>query len=157
VLDRQGPVGFDAPRSRCYATTGCQWPTGDMFVPLLDETPKPRRATFRCSFCHSPPYYPSAFSSLKLLVTYSLEKNIRHAFDHLVDPVLVAIRRELSAIIARLHRIDFGKNVDPMSGMGGASLYMKDLAEKLSFIKGEILSKYNVGETGRIWFVCFCL
>jgi len=78
-------------------------------------------------------------------------QNIHHAFDHLVDPVLVAIRRELGAIIARLHRIDFGKNVDPMSGMGGSSFYMKDLAEKLSFIKSEILSKYNIGETGRAW------
>jgi galactokinase/mevalonate kinase-like predicted kinase len=80
-------------------------------------------------------------------------KNIRLAFDQLVDPVLAAIRRELSAIIARLHRIDFGNNADPMSGMGGSSLYMKDLAEKLSFIKGEILSKYNVAETGQTWFV----
>jgi len=82
------------------------------------------------------------------IISPTIQK-IHDAFDHLVDPMLVAIRRELSAIIARLHRIDFGKSADPM--MGGASLYMKDLAEKLSFIKSEILSKYNIAETGRTW------
>lgn len=39
-----------------------------------------------------------------------------------------------------------------MSGMGGgSSVYMKDLIEKLSFIKSEILSKFNIGEAGRTW------
>jgi conserved oligomeric Golgi complex subunit 5 len=74
------------------------------------------------------------------------------AYERIVDPLLTSIRRELGAIIARLHRIDFGKSVDPMSGMsGGSSMYMKDLVEKLSFIKSEILSKFNVGEAGRAW------
>jgi len=53
-----------------------------------------------------------------------------------------------------MHRIDFGKaqNVDPMSGMGGGtSLYMKDLVDKLGFIKGEVLSKFAVGDDGKNW------
>lgn len=64
----------------------------------------------------------------------------------------MAIRRELSAIVARLHRIDFGKSVDSMTG-GGSSFYMKDLVEKLIFIKSEILTKYDVGEDGKAWYL----
>jgi hypothetical protein len=75
-----------------------------------------------------------------------------HAYERTVDPLLTSIRRELGAIIARLHRIDFDKSVDLMSGMGGgSSIYMKDLVEKLSFIRSEIFSKFNVGEAGREW------
>ena len=37
--------------------------------------------------------------------------------------------------------------------MGGASTYMKDLGEKLNFIKSEVLAKFNVGETSREWLV----
>lgn len=70
-----------------------------------------------------------------------------------MDPLLTAIRRELGAIIAKLHRIDFGKSVDPMSGMGGSSMYMKDLVEKLTFIKTEILAKFNIPEVSRSWLV----
>lgn len=68
---------------------------------------------------------------------------------------MTAIRRELGAIIARLHRIDFGKAVDPMAGMGGSSFYMNDLVEKLSFIKSQILSNFNIGDAGRTWCVSF--
>jgi hypothetical protein len=71
-------------------------------------------------------------------------------YERVVDPILTAIRRELGAIIAKLHRVDF---VDPMSGMGGSSFYLKDLVDKLSFVKAEVLSKFNVGEAGRTWFV----
>jgi hypothetical protein len=80
-------------------------------------------------------------------------QNIHQAYQRLVDPILVAIRRELGAIIAKLHRIDFSKPADPMAGMSGASFYMKDLVDKLSFIKVEILSKYSVGDAGREWLV----
>ncbi|KAJ6558556.1 Golgi transport complex subunit 5-domain-containing protein [Mycena vulgaris] len=80
-------------------------------------------------------------------------QNIRQAYQRLVDPILVAIRRELGAIIAKLHRIDFSKPADPMAGMNGASFYMKDLVDKLSFIKAEILSKFNVGEASREWVI----
>lgn len=77
-------------------------------------------------------------------------QKLRTAYEQLVDPIVTAMRRELGAIIARLHRIDFSKVSDAMAG-GGASFYMKDLAEKLSFIKVEILSKYTVGDDGHTW------
>lgn len=66
-----------------------------------------------------------------------------------MDPLNSAIRRELSAIITKLHRIDFAKSVEP--GMSGTSLYIKELTEKLSFLKAEILARYNLGEFGRMW------
>ncbi|KAG6920111.1 hypothetical protein DXG01_010179 [Tephrocybe rancida] len=80
-------------------------------------------------------------------------QNVYKAYEQLVDPLMTAIRRELSAIIVKLHRIDFGQDVDPMSGMGGSSFYMKDLVEKLSFIKSEIIQKFSIGEAGKTWVV----
>lgn len=66
-----------------------------------------------------------------------------------------SIRRDLGALIAKLHRVDFGKVVDPTSGMGGPSPYMKELVEKLSFVKTEVLNKFSIGEAGRAWSVPF--
>jgi hypothetical protein len=44
------------------------------------------------------------------------------------------------------------ENPTSSGGMGGgSSIYMKELVEKLSFIKSEILSKFNIGEAGRAW------
>lgn len=73
------------------------------------------------------------------------------AYQRIVDPLLIAIRRELSAIIGKLHKLDLGKAPDPSAGLGGPSTYMKDLVEKLTFIKSEVLSKFNVGEASREW------
>ena len=70
-----------------------------------------------------------------------------------MNPILTAIRRELGSIIAKMHRFDFGRSSDQMAGMGGASLYMKDLVERLAFIKIEILSKFAVGDEKRTWSV----
>ncbi|KAG6832503.1 hypothetical protein H0H87_001428 [Tephrocybe sp. NHM501043] len=78
-------------------------------------------------------------------------QNVYKAYEQIVDPLMTGIRRELSAIIVKLHRIDFGQDVDPMSGMGGSSFYMKDLVEKISFIKSEILQRYSIGEAGKAW------
>ncbi|KAJ7755714.1 Golgi transport complex subunit 5-domain-containing protein [Mycena maculata] len=88
-----------------------------------------------------------------VVVVKSSIQNVQQAYQRLVDPILVAIRRELGAIIAKLHRIDLNKFADPMAGMSGASFYMKDLVDKLSFIKTDILSKFNVGEAGREWVI----
>ena len=69
-----------------------------------------------------------------------------------MDPVLAAVRREVGAIIAKVHRQDFSDNVDPMTAMGGGpSPYMKDLSEKLNFIKTEILIRINAPEASREW------
>ncbi|KAF9071043.1 Golgi transport complex subunit 5-domain-containing protein [Rhodocollybia butyracea] len=86
-----------------------------------------------------------------LQVLYPSIQKIRLAYERIVDPMLTAIRRELGAIIARLHRIDFGKSVDRSAGMGGPSFYMKDLVDKLSFIKTEVLSKYSVEGDSHKW------
>ena len=68
--------------------------------------------------------------------------------------MLSAIRRELGAIIAKLHKLDLGKSLDVGGGGGhGASTYMKDLVEKINFIKSEVLAKFNVGDLSREWYV----
>jgi galactokinase/mevalonate kinase-like predicted kinase len=78
-------------------------------------------------------------------------QNMYQFFEHIMDPLTVSIRRELSAIIAKLHRIDFSKSADANPGMGGSSLYIKELTEKLTFIKSEIINRYNLGDYGRTW------
>ncbi|KAF8584833.1 hypothetical protein K439DRAFT_1646830 [Ramaria rubella] len=79
-------------------------------------------------------------------------RNIQRTFEHTYEPLLVAIRREASSIIARLHRVDFGKTLDDSPpGMGGASTYMKELVDKLSFVRKEVLSKYSLGEITQEW------
>jgi hypothetical protein len=68
------------------------------------------------------------------------------------DALLLAIRREFSAIVCRLHRVDYSKLSDPMSGMGGeSSPYMKDLMDKMTFVRTEILAPYNVGPLKKEW------
>ncbi|KAF8135795.1 hypothetical protein EV363DRAFT_1447546 [Boletus edulis] len=57
---------------------------------------------------------------------------------------------ELAGIMARLHRLDLRKTNDPKSGMLGTSLYMKDLVDKLNFVKTGLLSNF-APETVRPW------
>ncbi|KAH8093869.1 Golgi transport complex subunit 5-domain-containing protein [Cristinia sonorae] len=81
-------------------------------------------------------------------------ERLERAFDKLVEPLTAAIRRELAAIIARIHRMDFGDSADPMAGMGGGpSPYMKDLVDKLNFIKSDVLSLWNVPEASQQWII----
>ncbi|KAI0645490.1 Golgi transport complex subunit 5-domain-containing protein [Trametes meyenii] len=92
--------------------------------------------------------YPDVVTSILQPVITKLH----NTFDHVVEPVLSSIRRELSAIIAKLHRMNFSDSVDPMAAMGGGpSPYMKDLIEKLTFVKNEILAQYNVPDVNRQW------
>ncbi|KAK0213021.1 Golgi transport complex subunit 5-domain-containing protein [Desarmillaria ectypa] len=79
--------------------------------------------------------------------------NLHSAYERIINPLLTAIRRELSAIVSKIHRFDFGKSADPIAGMGGASLYMKDLVEKLAYIKAEIFSKFGIGDEKRAWIM----
>lgn len=67
-----------------------------------------------------------------------------------MDPLLSSIRRELSSIVAKLHKLNLG-SLDASAGMGGPSTYMKDLVEKLNFVKIEVLAKFNVGDLQREW------
>lgn len=50
--------------------------------------------------------------------------------------------------------MDFGKNLDnSLPSMGGASVYMKELVDKLSFIRKEVLSRYSIGDITQEWLV----
>jgi conserved oligomeric Golgi complex subunit 5 len=83
--------------------------------------------------------------------TQALEKE----YTRIVDPLLSSVRREFGAIIARLHKLDFGSGMDTGMGMGmaggGASVYMRELVDKLSFVKTELFANFNIGEARRTW------
>ncbi|KAF9559858.1 hypothetical protein CPC08DRAFT_665969 [Agrocybe pediades] len=91
-------------------------------------------------------HIPAVYSSLQPSI-----QTMKKAYEQIVDPLATSVRRELSAIISKLHRSDFSKSADPDAGMGGSSIYMKELTEKLSFIKGEIISRFNLGDYGATW------
>lgn len=65
--------------------------------------------------------------------------------------MLTSIRREVLSIVARLHRVALGKGLDSPVMSNGPSPYMKELVDKLSFIRVEILGKYNVDELQVEW------
>ncbi|GEM10348.1 componentof oligomeric golgi complex 5 [Rhodotorula toruloides] len=83
---------------------------------------------------------------------------IRSVYTAISNPLILAIRREFSALLARMHRVDYSKEVDsahppgPMS-VGGTSSYMNDLTEKLALIKDEIFAAYRVGELIKEWTI----
>lgn len=70
----------------------------------------------------------------------------------------MSIRREFSALLARMHRVDYSRTASDTPGGGGqgggqTSSYMMDLTDKLSLIKEEILGSYRVGQLGKDWYV----
>lgn len=77
-------------------------------------------------------------------------KSIQDMYQTLVSPMQQAIQREISAILAKLHRINFGQEGTMPNG---SSLCLRELAEKLNFIKSEIVGVYDIGEAGRAWIV----
>ncbi|KAG1731465.1 Golgi transport complex subunit 5-domain-containing protein [Suillus paluster] len=77
-------------------------------------------------------------------------KKLHTTYDGIVDPLLMAIRRELASIVSRLHRVDLQKTMDPMAGMAGPSLYMKDLADKLNFVKTQVFINFT-SEVTQSW------
>ena len=46
--------------------------------------------------------------------------------------------------------MDLGKGLE-VALSGGPSAYMKELVDKLSFIKNDVLTKFNVSDEGRHW------
>lgn len=83
-------------------------------------------------------------------------QNLQEQCARVVDPLLYSIRREFAAIIATLHKLDFGKSNSASAGMmsgGGASVYMEELVAKLSFVKTEILENYAAIDVSRRWLV----
>ncbi|GAA5877371.1 hypothetical protein JCM8547_003010 [Rhodosporidiobolus lusitaniae] len=81
---------------------------------------------------------------------------LRSSYLSAANPLIMSIRRDFSALLARMHRVNYGQDVDPLSGSGGgggagASAYMQDLTDKLSLVKDEILGAYRVGELAKDW------
>lgn len=77
---------------------------------------------------------------------------MREQYERVVNPVFSAVKRDCGAILATLHRLDFGKN-GPSIGGGGASVYMEELSAKLNFVKQEILERYAGVDIVRQWCV----
>jgi len=77
---------------------------------------------------------------------------MQEQYEKVVDPVLSAVKRDCGAILATLHRLDFGKS-GPAIGGGGASVYMEELATKMNFVKQEILERYAGMDVVRQWCV----
>lgn len=75
-------------------------------------------------------------------------------YRHIVDPLLAAIKSDSGAIIAKLHR-DPIRSTDPLADMGGSSAYVKEITERLAFVKTEILARLAIEEVTREWFVFF--
>jgi hypothetical protein len=73
-------------------------------------------------------------------------------YRHIVDPLLAVIKSDSGAIIAKLHR-DPIRSTDPLADMGGSSAYVKEITEKLAFVKTEILSRLSIEGVTREWFV----
>jgi hypothetical protein len=94
---------------------------------------------------------PDISTTMPLQRLTSYLQGIRQAFDKIVDPLLLAIQRELSANVARIHKLDLASDATAFSG--ASSMYMKDLVEKLAFIKGEVLAKFNIGDVVYEWYV----
>ncbi len=75
-------------------------------------------------------------------------------YRHIVDPLLAVIKSDSGAIIAKLHR-DPIRSADPLADMGGSSAYIKEITEKLAFVKTEILARLSIEGVTREWSVFF--
>lgn len=82
-------------------------------------------------------------------VLLSLQRT-RSTYLGIVNPLILAIRREFSSLLARMHRTNYYGD-DGVEAGGGASAYMTDLTDKLLLVKEEILGAYRVGELARDW------
>ncbi|KAN0116391.1 Golgi transport complex subunit 5 domain containing protein [Russula decolorans] len=71
-------------------------------------------------------------------------------YRHIVEPLLAAIKSDSGAIIAKLHR-DPIRSTDPLADMGSSSAYVKEITEKLAFVKTEILARLSIEDVTREW------
>jgi hypothetical protein len=72
----------------------------------------------------------------------------------IATPLILAIRREFSTIITRMHRVDYSAtNVGKNDSIGSSSSqYMTELNDKLVLVKDEILGpNWKVGELTKEW------
>jgi hypothetical protein len=91
--------------------------------------------------------FGSKVSGILVPTIVALEETYRKTTDALD----IAIKREFGNILARIHRVDFSKPVDPMAMGSGASPYMQDLVDKIGFLRTEVLSRMSMGEYMRQW------
>ena len=75
----------------------------------------------------------------------------RTTYLGIVAPLLQAIRRDLVAVIGKVHRIDF--NVAAGAGGSVTSAYMRELCDKVAFVRLQILALYRVSVLTRGWSV----
>jgi hypothetical protein len=71
----------------------------------------------------------------------------------IINPVIMAIRREFSSIITRMHRVDYGKQVEGNKMGSATSAYMADLTDKLGLVRDQVLMRYKVGDLAQEWYV----
>ncbi|KAH9961505.1 Golgi transport complex subunit 5-domain-containing protein [Russula dissimulans] len=76
--------------------------------------------------------------------------NVMGSYHRIVDPLLTAIKSESGAIIAKLHREPV-RSADPVAEMGGSSGYVREITEKLGFVRAEILPRLLIEEVAREW------
>ncbi|KAI5452220.1 hypothetical protein NCC49_001154 [Naganishia albida] len=95
---------------------------------------------------------PGFAPKMQEILKPSIEAGIK-VYTRATDSLTAAFKREIGNIIARMHRVDFSKPVDPMSmaGGGGGSPYIKDLADKLTFIRLELLNRMSLGDFMKEW------
>lgn len=79
-----------------------------------------------------------------------------NVYTRVLDGLDSAIRRDLGNILARMHKVDFSKPVNPMTMSGGANGngkmgYVADLEEKLNFLRLELLGRFSIGEKMSEW------
>ncbi|KAJ9113081.1 hypothetical protein QFC20_001968 [Naganishia adeliensis] len=95
---------------------------------------------------------PGFAPKMQEILKPSMEAGIK-VYTRATDALNAAFKREIGNIIARMHRVDFSKPVDPMSMAGGSggSPYIKDLADKLNFIRLELLNRMSLGDFMKEW------
>lgn len=103
---------------------------------------------YHCStnLSHLEPQFGAKVAQILLPSVNSLVSS----YTPITDSLDAAIRREFATILARIHRVDFSKPVDPMA-MGGSSPYVQDLIDRLAFLRSEIMGRMSLGDFMKDW------
>ncbi|UZJ52190.1 hypothetical protein CBS101457_001510 [Exobasidium rhododendri] len=70
-----------------------------------------------------------------------------------VEPLLLAIVKEISETVARMHYVDFGVEQDAVIGGSGGSAYMSDLSDRLWYVREQLLVHYSVEGDKKTWIL----
>ncbi|WVO19992.1 uncharacterized protein IAS62_001282 [Cryptococcus decagattii] len=80
--------------------------------------------------------------------------SLETTYRRITNSLDVAFRKEITSTLARIHRVNFNTPVDPLAmGMDarGGSPYMQDLADKIGFVRSQILGRMSLGEYMKGW------